>query len=80
MIGMWIASQVSARASLLALVLTPYPQALWLSQAYGLEMLAQPTYLQTWAAGVAFFITNCWVLGEVIRGYRAPSQLKQKNR
>jgi phosphatidylinositol glycan class M len=43
---------------------------LWLSQAYRLEMLGEPTYLLVWAAGVVFFLSNCWILGEVMRAYR----------
>lgn len=53
-------------------------QALWLSQAYRLEMLGEATYLNVWAAGIIFFGVNCWVLGEVIRSHRSTVEVKHK--
>lgn len=50
---------------------SPFTQALWLSQAFQLEMLAQPVYLRVWASGVVFFGVNCWVIVEIVRGYRS---------
>ena len=37
-------------------------QALWLSQAYLLELTAQDTFLSTWAASIAFLASQTWVL------------------
>lgn len=41
-------------------------QALWLSQAYLLELRAQDTFLATWAAGLAFLASQTWVLVAVL--------------
>ncbi|KAI8351486.1 PIG-M-domain-containing protein [Choanephora cucurbitarum] len=41
-------------------------QACWLYYAYGLEFLGQNTFLSLWAAGVVFFVINCWIIVEFI--------------
>ncbi|TNY22451.1 glycosyltransferase family 50 protein [Rhodotorula diobovata] len=59
------------RSTLVALVWA-LTQALWLSQAYLLELRAQPRFRETWAAGVVFLAGQSWVLGEVLRAWRRP--------
>jgi hypothetical protein len=44
-------------------------QALWLSQAYRLEMLGQASYLPVWIVGMGFLAANSWVLCQVIGAY-----------
>lgn len=42
-------------------------QAAWLAQAYRLEFLGESSFVPgLWAAGVAFFVVNVWVLGEFV--------------
>lgn len=42
-------------------------QAIWLHQAYALEFLGQSTFFPgLWAAGLAFFAVNCWILGIMV--------------
>lgn len=52
-------------------------QALWLSQAYQLEMLGLSVYERVWAAGVVFFLANCWVIVELIKGWRPMGAAEQ---
>ncbi|PKS09918.1 hypothetical protein jhhlp_004541 [Lomentospora prolificans] len=52
---------------LTALAAWVLPQALWLHQAFQLEFLGQPTFTPgLWAASLAFFLVNCWILGIVV--------------
>ncbi|KAL8290648.1 hypothetical protein RQP46_002906 [Phenoliferia psychrophenolica] len=53
-------------------------QALWLSQAYRLEMLGEPTYRNVWAAGVVFLVANCWILGENSRLNQESTKVKRQ--
>ncbi|KAM0751303.1 family 50 glycosyltransferase [Meredithblackwellia eburnea MCA 4105] len=69
---------LSLRKSLVLLGCWIGGQALWLSQAYRLEMLGEPTYFNVWAAGVCFLVINCWVLGEVIGNFEPSSSRKDK--
>ncbi|CAI4219297.1 unnamed protein product [Parascedosporium putredinis] len=42
-------------------------QALWLHQAFQLEFLGRSTFTPgLWAASLAFFLVNCWILGIVV--------------
>ncbi|KAL2427285.1 GPI mannosyltransferase 1 [Exophiala dermatitidis] len=51
---------------LTALLLWVLGQAAWLQQAYQLEFLGRSTFVPgLFAAGLAFFAINCWVLGLV---------------
>lgn len=43
-------------------------QALWLSYAYRLEFLGEPTYLQLWGAGLTLLCVSAWGLGQLILG------------
>lgn len=52
-------------------------QALWLSQAYRLEMLGQAVYFTLWTTSVVFLLSNCWVLSKVILAYR-PAKRRTK--
>ncbi|CAN3357816.1 GPI mannosyltransferase 1 [Diutina catenulata] len=43
-------------------------QGAWLSQAYNLEFLGQSTFDTTlFYSAIAFFLTNCWIVCEVMR-------------
>lgn len=43
-----------------------FGQALWLSQAYRLEMLGQNTYYEIWISSILFFIANCWIIVQFV--------------
>ncbi|GAA5881151.1 hypothetical protein JCM16303_004818 [Sporobolomyces ruberrimus] len=45
-------------------------QAVWLSQAYNLEIAGTGGYLPVWIAGIAFFAGQVWVLRELLVGFR----------
>lgn len=44
-------------------------QALWLSQAFRLEIRGDPVYVEVWLASVAFLLANAWVLGCLVDAY-----------
>ncbi|KAF2453858.1 GPI mannosyltransferase 1, partial [Lineolata rhizophorae] len=55
------------RLGVLALSLWIAGQAVWLQQGFQLEFLGQSTFVPgLWAAGLGFFVVNCWILGVVI--------------
>lgn len=50
-----------------ALLLWVLGQAAWLQQGYQLEFLGRSTFVPgLFAAGLAFFVVNCWLLGIVV--------------
>ncbi|GAA5977543.1 hypothetical protein JCM10908_005009 [Rhodotorula pacifica] len=51
-------------------------QAIWLSQAFRLEMLGKSVFLQVWSASVLFLFIQTFVLGELLRAY-VPSGLAE---
>ncbi|EHY52043.1 GPI mannosyltransferase 1 [Exophiala dermatitidis] len=56
----------SPALGLTALLLWVLGQAAWLQQAYQLEFLGRSTFVPgLFAAGLAFFAINCWILGLV---------------
>ena len=44
-------------------------QALWLAEAYKLEMLGDDVFFTLWVRGLFYVVGNCWVLIQVINGY-----------
>ncbi|GAA5910133.1 hypothetical protein JCM5296_001968 [Sporobolomyces johnsonii] len=65
--------QLSVRRAVVAGSIWVAGQAIWLSQAYRLEIAGDGGYKEVWAAGVLFFLAQCWVLRELLAGYRSPS-------
>ncbi|KAG5915399.1 GPI mannosyltransferase 1 [Claviceps africana] len=56
------------RSGLPALALWVASQAAWLHEGYHLEFLGRSTFFPgLWAASLAFFLVNCWILGVVVR-------------
>lgn len=49
-------------------------QALWLSQAYRLEMLGQNTFLEIWIAGIVLFLVHNWIVAQFISHHQFHSQ------
>ncbi|GAA5937727.1 glycosylphosphatidylinositol-alpha 1,4 mannosyltransferase I [Sporobolomyces koalae] len=45
-------------------------QAVWLSQAYNLEIVGTGGYLPVWFAGLWFFVSQIWVLREILVAFR----------
>ncbi|CAK9779766.1 hypothetical protein CC85DRAFT_286267 [Cutaneotrichosporon oleaginosum] len=45
-------------------------QALWLSQAYRLELLGESVWVRVWAAGLVLFAASVWGLGVLLAGTR----------
>lgn len=45
-------------------------QALWLSQAYRLELLGESVWVRVWASGLALFAASVWGLGVLLDGTR----------
>ncbi|GAA6024478.1 hypothetical protein JCM10207_004508 [Rhodosporidiobolus poonsookiae] len=46
-------------------------QALWLSQAYRLEMAGEERHREVWLAGILFLVAQSWVLRELLEGAEA---------
>ena len=44
-------------------------QALWLKTAYDLEFLGKNVFFELWICSLVFFFVNCWIIGEIIRGF-----------
>jgi phosphatidylinositol glycan class M len=53
-------------------------QAIWLSQAYRLEMLGEPAYREVWVAGIAFLVIQTWVLRELLVAYTGPGRRRRE--
>ncbi|KAI0107318.1 glycosyltransferase family 50 protein [Hypoxylon sp. NC0597] len=72
----------SPRLGLSALALWVATQGLWLQQAYNLEFLGLSTFVPgLWAASLAFFLVNCWILGIIVGdlGSRTELEIKKQN-
>ncbi len=55
------------RRGLAALALWVAGQAAWLQQGFALEFLGRSTFVPgLWAASLAFFLVNCWILGVIV--------------
>ncbi|KAK7756908.1 GPI mannosyltransferase 1 [Diatrype stigma] len=68
------------RRGLTALALWVAGQALWLQQGYGLEFLGHSTFVPgLWAASLAFFLVNCWILGIIIGDLEVGVKVEDKN-
>ena len=44
-------------------------QALWLAEAYKLEILGDNVFFTLWVRGLFYVVGNCWVLIQVLNGY-----------
>lgn len=53
-------------------------QAIWLSQAYRLEMLGESVYLRVWAASILFLFIQTFVLAQLLLAYRAPAAMAEQ--
>ncbi|KIW17694.1 hypothetical protein PV08_04889 [Exophiala spinifera] len=61
----------SPRLGLTALALWVAGQAAWLQQGYQLEFLGKSTFVPgLFAASLAFFVVNCWILGVIVSDER----------
>ncbi|GAA5860668.1 hypothetical protein JCM3774_006245 [Rhodotorula dairenensis] len=49
-------------------------QAIWLSQAFRLEMLGESVFLQVWSASVLFLLIQAFVLVELLQAYVPPER------
>lgn len=56
-------------ASTLPLLVWIASQALWLSQAYLLELKGQDVWLRVWLAGVLWLGSNAWILSQVLQAW-----------
>lgn len=55
------------RLGISALLLWVGTQGAWLQQGYQLEFLGKSTFFPgLWLSSLAFFATNCWILGIII--------------
>ncbi|KAI0839040.1 glycosyltransferase family 50 protein [Hypoxylon sp. FL0890] len=71
----------SPRLGLSALAVWVATQGLWLQQAFNLEFLGLSTFVPgLWAASLAFFLVNCWILGIIIGDLGSSSELEVKKR
>lgn len=44
-------------------------QALWLNEAYKLEILGRNVFFELWVRGLIYVIGNCWVLVKIMDAY-----------
>jgi len=49
-----------------ALVAWVLGQAAWLYNGWRLEFLGESTFVELWAASLAFFVVNVWIVGEAV--------------
>ncbi|KAM5157232.1 GPI mannosyltransferase 1 isoform 2-T2 [Mantella aurantiaca] len=72
--------QMSFQHGTFILILWFFGQALWLAPAYFLEFEGNNTFLQVWIAGLLFLIINCYILTEIIIGYKLKEENKAKHK
>ncbi|POY69951.1 hypothetical protein BMF94_7043 [Rhodotorula taiwanensis] len=65
---------MSARRTAVVGVIWIGGQAIWLSQAYRLEMLGESVYLRVWSASIVFLFAQAVVLGQLLCAFK-PDQL-----
>lgn len=63
---------MSTRKAFTCLIVWVGVQALWLSEAYKLEFLGQNVFWGLWLRGLVYVVGNCWVLAEIMNGYKSP--------
>ncbi len=63
---------MSTRKAFTCLAVWVGVQALWLSEAYKLEFLGQNVFWGLWLRGLVYVVGNCWVLAEIMNGYKSP--------
>ncbi|KAK0483711.1 glycosyltransferase family 50 protein [Armillaria novae-zelandiae] len=66
--------RMSTRKAFTCLAVWIGVQALWLSEAYKLEFLGQNVFLGLWLRGLVYIVGNCWVLAEIMNGYKSPTK------
>ncbi|WAQ88462.1 hypothetical protein PtA15_9A589 [Puccinia triticina] len=55
-------------------------QAIWLSQAYRLELLGEPRFRAVWLSSIGFLIGHSWIVGMLIIGFSRSSLITSSNR
>lgn len=63
--------RLSLRESVALVAVWLAAQALWLQSAYQLEFLGRQVFVRVWAASVAFFAANAWILVRLVRAVAA---------
>ena len=53
-------------------------QAVWLRQAYGMELLGAASFMSVWAASALLFVIHAWLIVRLLGAYRRPGTPGQR--